>query len=168
MTARTRNWWWITILSEPPLQSPATPPDLYVMGPGDFRHPLDVSRVSTGNYRGRLRIGSLEGLFRIRPLNESRSFPEVGVYRQESELSDFGSNEDLLKSIAQSTGGRFNPSARQLFDAGGKYIDSTLRLWPLLLGIAVLLNLIELALRKWRGIIESIRGARAPETRIAA
>lgn len=145
----------------------ANPPDLYVMGPGDFRHPLEVSRLSPGAYRGRLRIGSLEGLFRVRPLNESRSFPEVGLYRQESELSDYGSNETLLKSIAQSTGGRFNPSVRQLFDSGGKYIDSTLRLWPGLLGIAVLLNLVELAMRKWRGIIETFRGSRAPETRIA-
>ncbi|MGA2715274.1 MAG: VWA domain-containing protein [Bryobacteraceae bacterium] len=146
----------------------ANPPDLYVMGPGDFRHPLEVARLSPGAYRGRLRIGSLEGLFRVRPLIESRSFPEVGLYRQESELSDYGSNEALLKSIAQSTGGRFNPSIRQLFDSGGKYIDSTMRLWPGLLGIAVLLNLIELAMRKWRGIIESVRGFRAPETRIAA
>jgi hypothetical protein len=140
---------------------PATPPDLYVIGPGDFRHPLDLTRVSQGSYRGRLRIGSLEGLFRIRPLTDSRAFPEVGLYRQESELSDFGSNEALLKSIAQSTGGRFNPSARQLFDSGGKYIDSTVRLWPALLGIAVLLNLIELVMRKWRGIIETMRGGRA-------
>lgn len=146
----------------------ANPPDLYVMGPGDFRHPLDVARVSAGVYRGRLHIGSLEGLFRVRPLNESRSFPEVGLYRQEAELSDYGSNEALLKSIAQSTGGRFNPSVRQLFDSGGKYIDSTLRLWPGLLAIAVLLNLIELAMRKWRGIIETFRGGRAAETRIAA
>ena len=146
----------------------ASPPDLYVMGPGDFRHPLDVARVSAGVYRGRLRIGALEGLFRVRPLNESRSFPEVGLYRQESELSDYGSNEGLLKSIAQSTGGRFNPSVGQLFDSGGKYIDSTVRLWPGLLAIALLLNLIELALRKWRGIIETFRGSRATETRIAA
>jgi hypothetical protein len=92
----------------------------------------------------------------------------VGLYRQESELSDYGSNEALLKSIAQSTGGRFNPSAGQLFDSGGKYIDSTMRLWPGLLAIAVLLNLIELAMRKWRGIIESLRGARSRESRIAA
>jgi len=146
----------------------ANPPDLYVMGPGDFRRPLDVVRVSAGFYRGRLRIGSLEGLFRVRPLNDSRSFPEVGLYRQESELSDYGSNEALLKSIAESTGGRFNPSVGQLFDSGGKYIDSTLRLWPGLLAIAVLLNLIELVTRKWRGIIESIRGLRSPESRIAA
>jgi hypothetical protein len=146
----------------------AVPPDLYVMGPGDFRKPLDLTRVSPGTYRGRLRIGSLEGLFRVRPLNESRSFPEVGLYRQESELSDYGSNDALLKSIAQSTGGRFNPSAKQLFDDGGKYIDSTMRLWPGLLAIALLLNLIELAMRKWRGIIESIRGVRSSEARIAA
>ena len=95
-------------------------------------------------------------------------FRKSGLYRQESELSDYGSNEALLKSIAQSTGGRFNPSVRQLFDSGGKYIDSTMRLWPALLAIALLLNLIELAMRKWRGIVESIRGTRAAETRIAA
>jgi Ca-activated chloride channel homolog len=141
---------------------PAAPPDLYVMGPGDFRRPLDLARLSPGTYRGRLRIGSVQGLFRVRPLNESRSFPEVGLYRQESELFDYGSNEALLKSIAQSTGGRFNPSVRQLFDSGGKYIDSTMRLWPGLLVIAVLLNLIELAMRKWRGILETIRGSRSP------
>ena len=109
-----------------------------------------------------------KGLFRVRPLNESRAFPEVGLYRQESELSDFGTNEALLKSISESTGGRYNPSVRQLFDSGGKYIDSTLRLWPGLLALAVLLNLIELVMRKWRGIVESIRGAREPETRLAA
>ena len=141
---------------------PTTPPDLYVIGPGDFKRPLDLVRLSPGTYRGRLRIGALQGLFRVRPLNESRSFPEVGLYRQESELFDYGSNEALLKSIAQSTGGRFNPSVRQLFDSGGKYIDATMRLWPGLLALAVLLNLIELAMRKWRGILETIRGGRSP------
>lgn len=145
-----------------------TPPDLYVIGPGDFRKPLALARNSPGTWRGRLRIGTLEGLFRVRSVNESRSFPEVGLYRQESELSDFGSNEALLKSIAESTGGRFNPSPKQLFDNGGRYIDSTIRLWPGLLAIAVLLNLIELCMRKWRGILESLRGLRPRETRVAA
>ncbi len=146
----------------------AVPPDLYVIGPGDFRKPLDLARVAPDTYRGRLRIGSQEGLFRVRPLNESRSFPEVGLYRQESELSDYGSNDALLKSISQSTGGRFNPSTKQLFDDGGKYIDSTMRLWPGLIAIALMLNLIELAMRKWRGIIESLRGGRSREARVAA
>jgi uncharacterized membrane protein/uncharacterized protein YegL len=147
---------------------PEKAPDLYVIGPGDFRKPLDVSRVSPGTYRGRVRIGSTEGLFRVRPLVESRAFPEVGLYRQESELSDFGSNDILLKSIAQSTGGRFNPPLGDLFDNGGRSMDSTLRLWPGLLALAILLNLIELALRKWGGIVESfLRPAQRP-SRIAA
>jgi hypothetical protein len=145
-------------------------PDLYAIGPGDFRKPLDVVRVSPANYRARVRIGTTEGLFRVRPLNDSRAFPEVGLYRQESELSDFGSNDVLLKSLAESTGGHFNPSVSQLFDNGGKSLDSSLRLWPGLLAFAILLNLIELAMRKWGGIVESFRGRKAsePSTRIAA
>jgi hypothetical protein len=115
-----------------------------------------------------VRIGSLEGLFRIRPLIESRAFPEVGLYRQESELSDFGSNDTLLKSIAQATGGRFNPPVNRLFDNDGRFMDSTLRLWPGLLALAILLNLFELALRKWGGIVESFRRPERPQTRIAA
>jgi hypothetical protein len=105
-------------------------------------------------------------LFRIRSVNESRSFPEVGLYRQESELSDYGSNDALLKSVAQSTGGRFNPSVKQMFDTGGKYIESSIRLWPGLLAIALLLNLIELVMRKWRGILEGFRGGRASDVRV--
>ena len=46
--------------------------------------------------------------------------------------------------------------------------QSTMRLWPGLLAIALLLNLIELAMRKWRGIIESLRGGRSREAPVAA
>jgi hypothetical protein len=102
-------------------------------------------------------VGGLTGLFRIRPLNETRDFPEVGLYRQESEMTDYGSNLALLKSISQATGGRFNPPLSQVFDSAGRFIDSTMRLWPGLLANAILFNLIELAMRKWRGIVESIR-----------
>jgi hypothetical protein len=129
---------------------------------------MKVTRVSPGTWRGRVRIGIVEGLFRVRPLNETRAFPEVGLYRPESELSDYGSNDALLKSIAQSTGGGFNPSVRQLFESGGHYIDSTMRLWPGLLGIALIINLMELAMRKWRGIVESLRGHTPASPRIAA
>ena len=139
-----------------------TAPDLFVLGPENFHRPLDLTRLSPGTYRGRVKIGSLSGLFRVRPLNDSRAFPEVGLYRQESELSDFGSNQALLKSIAESTGGRFNPSVSQLLDSGGKYTDSTMRLWPGLLALAIALNLVELAMRKWKGIMETLRGARSP------
>jgi hypothetical protein len=55
--------------------------------------------------------------------------------------------------VAAFTGGRFNPQPGALFDSGGRAVSSTLRLWPGLLALAILLNLVELTLRKWRGIL---------------
>lgn len=139
------------------VDDPATIPDIFIFGPDGFRQPIKVIKASAGNYHGEAIVGQRQGLFRIRPLNETRAFPEVGIYREESELSDFGSNQFLLKSIAASTGGRFNPPVSGVFDNAGRSIDSTMELWPGLLGIAVLLNLIELIMRKWRGLAEALR-----------
>jgi hypothetical protein len=94
-------------------------------------------------------------------LNDSRIFPEVGLYRPEEELTEYGSNDTLLKSVAAATGGRFNPNPEQAFETAGQSIESTARLWPLLLGLAILLNLVELVMRKWRGIVETVRGPQA-------
>ena len=141
--------------------APAVLPEIYAIGPGDFRKPVQLVRVSPLDYRARVRIGELQGLFRVRPLNDSRIFPEVGLYRPEEELTEYGSNQALLKSVAAATGGRFNASPEQAFETDGQSIESTARLWPLLLGLAILLNLVELVMRKWRGIVETVRGPRS-------
>ena len=93
----------------------------------------------------------------MRPLVESRAFPEVGFYRQEDELRDYGSNSALLEQLASATGGRFNPPPEQVFDSSGRSIRSAMQLWPALLLLAVLANLVELILRKWKGMRESLR-----------
>jgi Mg-chelatase subunit ChlD len=134
-------------------ESPAKVPAIYVMGPDGFQKAINVQKVAEGAYRGRLAIGSRQGLFRIRPVEDSRIFPEIGLYRQEEELTQYGSNEQLLKQVAEFTGGRFNPSPAQVFDAGGRSIASTLRWWPGLLALALVLNLMELVLRKWPGLL---------------
>jgi uncharacterized membrane protein len=128
--------------------APESAPPLFVFGPGDFRAPLPVTKAADGLWRGRIRIGDRQGLFRVRPVAESRAFPEIGFYRPEEELSTWGSNETLLKQVAEYTGGRFNPSPQQVFDAAGRAIPGALRLWPLLLGLAVLIDLVELLVRK--------------------
>jgi uncharacterized protein YegL len=141
---------------------PASLPDIYAFGPNGFQAPLRVSKMAAGHYRGLLPIGQNQGLFRVRPLEESRAFPEVGFYRQEEEMREYGSNPELLRQIATATGGRFQPSAHQVFDAGGKSIRSTMELWPALLALAILLNLAELVLRKWKGVLEALRLKVAP------
>lgn len=141
------------------VEEPAKAPDIFVFGPGNFQRPVPVTKVAEGAYRGQVPIGGRQGLFRIRPLAESRAFPEVGFYRQEDELNDFGSEEAVLRQISEFTGGRFQPAPEQVFDAGGRSVASTLRLWPGLLGLAILLNLIELILRKWKGILDAFRSS---------
>lgn len=135
---------------------PAVIPDIFALGPNGFQAPLKVSKVAGGHYRARLNIGQNQGLFRVRPLEDSPAFPEVGFYRQEDEMFEYGNNQPLLREIASATGGRFRPEPAQLFDAAGRSIASTMELWPALLALAVLLNLAELVLRKSKGLLESL------------
>lgn len=136
----------------PGVPEPAEIPGIYALGPGGFEKPLPVSRVAAGAYLGRLHIGERRGLFRVRPLAASRAFPETGLYRQQDEMLDYGSNRGLLKQISSSTGGEFNPSTTNVFHSGGRYIPEVWHLWPAMLGLAIGLSLAELAARKWRGI----------------
>jgi len=129
-------------------------PNIFVFGPGGFQHPVPVTKLADKSYRGKIHIGQAQGLFRVRPLEESHAFPEVGYYRQEQELLDYGSNQFLLKSISDFTGGRFNPAPKQVFESNGASEPSSLRLWPGLLGLAILLNLAELILRKGKAVMD--------------
>ncbi|MDQ6760780.1 MAG: glutamine amidotransferase, partial [Acidobacteriota bacterium] len=134
------------------VEEPKNLPAIFVLGPAGFQHPLPIAKTADGVFRGRIPIGQRQGLFRMRPLVESRAFPEVGLYRPEQELQDYGSNEYLLREISDFTGGRFNPNPKDVFDPGGRSTPSTLRLWPGLLGAAILLNVAELFLRKARSV----------------
>lgn len=132
---------------------PAAAPEIFVFGPDGFRKPIEVKKVAAGTFRGRLPIGNRQGLFRVRPVEESRAFPEIGMYRPEAELEDYGSNQGLLKQVAQFTGGRFQPDPSAVFEPGRRSVETTLQLWPGLLGLAVLLGLVELVMRKWKGVL---------------
>ncbi len=142
-------------------------PDIFVLGPNEFRKPVRMAKLAARAYRGRVVIGGRQGLFRVRPLADSRAFPEIGFYRQEAELAEFGSNEFLLRQVSASTGGKYNPDPKDVFDPGGRSVPSTLELWPGLLGLAILLNLLELILRKGKGVLEAIRGREEPPARAA-
>jgi Ca-activated chloride channel family protein len=135
---------------------PAKVPDIFVIGPNGFRQAIPIRKVADRSYRGEVPIGPRKGLFRVRPLEESMLFPETGLYREEDEMTEFGSNEPLLRRISDYTGGRVNPQPAQVFDAAGRSISGTMRLWPLLLGLAIVLNLVELTMRKWDGIAATL------------
>ena len=138
----------------------AVVPEIFAIGPAGFRKPVPVKKVSEGYYRGQVKIGTRQGLFRVRPLEESRLFPETGLYRQEEELSQYGSNEALLKQVSSFTGGRFSPSPADVFQTGGRSIPAVMDLWPGLIAAAIFFNLAELVSRKWAGILDWFRSRR--------
>jgi len=135
------------------MDEPKEVPAIYVLGSDGFKKQIEVIKVGSGVYRGRLQIGSRQGLFRVRPLVDTPAFPEVGLYRPEVELTEYGSNQALLKQVAEFTGGRFEPDPKAVFDAGGRTLASTMQLWPGLLAFAILANLTELVMRKWKGLL---------------
>jgi Ca-activated chloride channel homolog len=137
------------------VKEPATIPAIFAFGPGGFQQPMPVKKIATGTYQGRLKIGAREGMFRVLPAQESKAFPEAGLYRPEAELNEYGNNEALLKQVAEYTGGKFQPQPSAVFTGTGKTIPTTLTLWPAFLGLAVLLSLAELVLRKWKGVFQS-------------
>ncbi len=141
----------------PGVTEPAKIPPIFAIGTDGFQKPVEIKKTAAGTYRGRVTIGPRQGLFRIRPVDDSRAFPEVGLYRPEAELTEYGSNPQLLKQVADFTGGRFEPSAKDSFDAGNRSLTTNLSLWPGLLALAVALNLAELLMRKWNGLFRRNR-----------
>ncbi|MEZ5400326.1 MAG: VWA domain-containing protein [Bryobacteraceae bacterium] len=143
------------------VREPDRLPAIFAIGPDNFRRPIAMKKVAPGTYRGVAPVGGRRGLFRVRPLEDSRAFPELGAYLPEQELETYGADTDLLRQVSAYTRGRFEPAMRQVFDSGGKAIPSRMSLWPGLLGLAVLLNITELLSRKWKGILELFGGAAA-------
>ncbi len=134
------------------VEEPSALPALFAFGPDGFQRPAVVQKLAPGAYRARVHIGERRGLFRIRPLADSRAFPETGYHREEQELLEFGSDEALLAQVASFTNGRLNPDPRRVFDGGGRSVASLVELWPALILAAVLLNIAELVLRKWGSV----------------
>ncbi|MGC2660389.1 MAG: VWA domain-containing protein [Bryobacteraceae bacterium] len=149
----------VTYRLGPGVAEVADAPSIFVLGPQGFQKAIDVQKTSPGVYHGRLHVGTLSGLFRIRPIDESRAFPEIGLYRQQEELQDYGSNRAFLAQISASTGGRFNPGPDAIFDARGRSIETTWDLWPISLALAIVLSIAELVARKWSGLVQSFQRA---------
>ncbi len=132
---------------------PASIPAIYVIGPAGFRKPVEIRKTAARLYEGRVHIGTAVGLFRARPVDESVVFPEVGLYRPQPELDEYGTNEPLLKQVSAFTNGRYNPPLTQILSPGGRRTLVQWQLWPAFLALAIALTIFELIARKWRGLV---------------
>lgn len=123
-------------------------PEIFVSGPNGFRATAKLERTTANVYQSRAPIGDRFGLFRINTAEEIDGFPEAGFYRENEELSRYGSDPDLLRRIASATGGLFNPTPEQTANTSAPAIRTQFDLWPLLLVLGLLINLVEVVARK--------------------
>jgi uncharacterized protein YegL len=88
------------------------------------------------------------GLYRVTASGTSTILPALGFVRAPEELKSQAVNVSLLEEISRVTGGTVNPTVAQLLDERGSEGLESEALWPYLLAVALLLDLIELAWRK--------------------
>lgn len=132
------------------------PPQIFVLGPQNFKRAVSLAAIASGLYQGSVHIGRLTGDFRIGPLSESRFFPEIGYFRGD-EATIQAVNNKLLRRIADLTGGQFNPDPASVFHTSGPPTPKPWALWPALLGLALAMNIAELCMRKRNALAAILR-----------
>jgi Ca-activated chloride channel family protein len=122
-------------------------PHLLVEVPGQAARSVSLEQTSPGHYEAHIPAGE-GGLYRIVSGSSALVLPEAGFYREEGEMKPQAVNTALLSEISRVTGGRVHPSMDQLLNDRGSLVRERKALWPYWLILALVLNFLEVALRK--------------------
>ena len=74
-------------------------------------------------------------------------------------------NEDFLQALSRATGGTFNPAASDVFPNETETVSRVTPLWPYLLSVALMLFVLDVALRRMDFRLSSVRGLSARRAR---
>lgn len=118
-----------------------------VTAPDRTTHQVMLHETAPDHYEASI-AADQSGLYRVAANGPATLLPPIGFVRAPEELKSQAVNVALLSEIARVTGGTVNPTAAQLLDERGSEGLESEALWPYLLVLAILLNLIELAWRK--------------------
>jgi hypothetical protein len=126
--------------------------EVTVIDPQLKRTPLNLPQVAPGRYSGEF-DSSISGAYNL----EIAVKKDGQVISRQSrglmvgyndELRIQATNDALLKEISTISGGRFNPSAKDIFDRPGIRTTRPTELWPWLLTFSALLLVLDVALRR--------------------
>jgi Mg-chelatase subunit ChlD/uncharacterized membrane protein len=123
------------------------PPHILVEVPGEASRTVSLEETSPGHYEAHIPAGQ-GGLYRIVSGSSELVLPEAGFYREAEEIKPQAVNTALLNEISRVTGGRMHPSMDQLLSDRGSLVRERKALWPYWLILALVLNFMEVALRK--------------------
>jgi len=125
----------------------AGPPHILVESQGAAPRTIALEETAPGHYEARIPADQ-GGLYHIVSGNSELVLPDAGFYREADETKPQAVNMALLSEISRVTGGRVHPSIDQVLNDNGAMVRERQPLWPYWLILALLLNFIEVALRK--------------------
>jgi len=125
----------------------SAPPHILVEVPGEAPRSVSLEETSPGHYEAHIPAGQ-GGLYRIVSGSSELVLPEAGFYRESEETKPQAINTALLGEISRVTGGRMHPSIDQVLSDRGSLVRERKALWPYWLILALVLNFLEVALRK--------------------
>jgi Ca-activated chloride channel homolog len=123
------------------------PPQILVELPGEAARTLPLTETAPGHFEARIPADQ-RGLYRIVSGSSNLTLPDAGFYHEAEETKPQAVNTALLSEISRITGGRMHPSIDQLLNDKGGLVRERTALWPYWLILALLLNFLEVALRK--------------------
>jgi hypothetical protein len=122
-------------------------PRILASAPNAPSREIALEETAPGHYEARIPAAQL-GLYRIVSGDANLSLPEAAFYRESEELKPQGINLRLLTEVSRVTGGILRPSMGQLLSDKGSFVRERRPLWPYWLVLALILNFIEVAVRK--------------------
>ncbi len=126
--------------------------ELTVINPQLQRQTLTMSQSAPGRYENHFPLpqsGSYHMEIAVKQNGQTLYRQSRGLMRGYSdELRIRPTNDDLLREVADASGGRFNPTPEELFKPTGATASRPTPLWPWLLAIAAFLLILDVALRR--------------------
>jgi hypothetical protein len=126
--------------------------ELTLVDPGLATRKIEMAQVAPGRYQAEFdttRAGSYQLMFSQTRDNQALGRQTRGLavgYPDELRLRS--TNTEVLKSIAAAAGGRSDARPESVFEAPGRAVPRAVPLWPYLATAAVLLFVLDVALRR--------------------
>jgi hypothetical protein len=123
-----------------------------VVTPDKQRSVVELEQVGPGSYRGRF-PASREGVYLV-AMSQRRGEQMVGsqlaglVVPYSREFKELGVDESLLREMSELTGGGVLAQPRDTFLQARRRSRLSLELWPWLVGLAAVMLIPEIALRR--------------------
>ena len=130
-----------------------------VIDPQQNASVIDLHQSGPGTYEAQFPVNQ-RGPFVFRMIGDEANVSRILPYSYPDELHFYPPDVDLLAEVSNVTGGKFQPTAADVFSTGGETVLLRVPLWPYLAIVALLLYLTDLLLRR----IRLFEGAAKPET----